>query len=229
MKTVKVFLEAIGLWKPLRRMYLSSKAWLYSLSVRGKEEDLYTEEYFLQYNYSSDNPKERLIKETQSEYIMRAINPKKVVVAGCAAGELVRELRQKSVEAWGFDISRNLKEIAYPEVVNYLRRGSLCDIPFQPEDGFNALIAFDVFEHIPKRKIDTMVKEIKRLSPEYLVTIIAHDYVEVGHVTLKPLKWWQKKFKEYYRLKDIEVDLNGLPKVHGIDGLDNAIRIWQRV
>ena len=232
MRAIIALLKYFGIWSGLKRACLDLRTWCYSFKYSDEKsmEKIYTKEYFNQNNYSKETPLEKTIKEAQSEYILRAVAPKKVLVAGCAAGELVRALRQKGMEAFGFDISPDLAAIAYPDVAQFLRPGSMNNIPFGPGDGFDVLVAFDVFEHVPYRLIEKMVLEINRLAPKYLVTIIAHDsYYEVGHITLKSLKWWEKMFKVNYRIKNTKVDLKGIPEVYSVKEPELLIKIWERV
>jgi SAM-dependent methyltransferase len=228
---MKAFLKSIRLWNVLKTTFLFFRTLHYNLLYSVKKPGFfYTKDYFIQYHYCTNDPHERIIKDAQAEYIVRAIHPVKVLVAGCAAGELVRALRLKNVQAWGFDISSAAKDVAYPEVVDYLRVGSMTDIPFDRMDQFDALVAIDVFEHIPLRDVNRMVEEINRLAPKFLLTIIAHESLFIGHITLMPLSWWEGKFRRHYRrINNISVDIKGIPEVYGVNDPFNPIRIWERL
>lgn len=226
---LKDFLKAKGIWQVLKTsslfLWTLMRNCIYSLGICRTS---YAKDYFIKSHYSTDDSREKVIKDAQAEFIIRAIGPKKILVAGCAAGELVRALRKKGAEAWGFDISKDMKEIAYPEVKDYLKIGSFTGIPFGAEDHFSALIIIDVLEHIPLLDIGKVIEETGRLASEYLFTIIAHESIFPGHITLLPLSWWRNRFKKYYHLVDMNVDTSGIPRVYGLDDPFNPIRIWKR-
>src|SRR6185503_4145380 len=98
-------------------------------------------------NYTQGDPNEIAIKSMQAR-IIAEFGGRKCVIAGCSNGELVRQCRAAGLDAHGFDVIPNIKEIAFPEVRNYLKHGSLTSIPYSREDGFETLIAIDVLEHI---------------------------------------------------------------------------------
>lgn len=227
--SIKKVLRALGLWPALKNICLVLRSYGCNLLHSQKTlSRLYSKDYFARCHYSTDHPQEGMIKDSQAEFIIRAVKPKKVLVAGCAAGELIRSLRAKGVECWGFDFAPDLGSVAYPDVAHYLRPGSLTAIPFECADGFDVFVAFDVFEHVLLKDIDRMIAEIDRLAPVYLVTIIAHGFIDIGHVTLMPLVWWQRKFAKHYALFPVRVDTEGIAKVYGIDDADSPIRIWRR-
>jgi len=71
------------------------------------------------------------IKKWQVIAIQRALlNCKKLLIAGCSRGELVRALRNVGIEAYGFDVSPDLDKIVIDEVRSYIRQGSILNIPF---------------------------------------------------------------------------------------------------
>ena len=105
------------------------------------------------------------------------------------------------MDAGGFDVIPNIREIAFPEIRDYVRCGSLTEIPFSSDDAFDTLVAIDVLEHIPERDLPLMVKEWCRIGVRQLVLLInLNQFWFPGHITLRPLSWWSNCFQPHFRL-----------------------------
>lgn len=160
---------------------------------------LYAADYHTTMNYAVESPIEAMWKSNVIDQMLRLCSPKKVLDAGCSAGEVVRQLRQRGIEAWGFDLSPDLARIAYRDVAPWLRQGRVDQIPFGPEDGFDTLVALDVFEHVPEQQIGPMVSEFARLGVRRVVAHIAMcEFQYPGHVTLRPLSWWDRQLAPWF-------------------------------
>ena len=161
----------------------------------------YDESYHKDKNYTVGDPKEIEIKQVQAAIIKHIADPTKCVVAGCSNGELVRQCRRQGINAHGFDVIPNLREIAFEEVRDYLRVGSLTEIPYEVEDGFDTLIAVDVLEHIAERDVGALVEQWNRLGLEKLVLLInLNQFWFPGHITMRPISWWGEQWKDHFRL-----------------------------
>ena len=186
--------------------------------------DLYRGDYHDARGYTTSPEHERHIKDAQAEFIVRNTGAKKVLVAGCSAGELLVSLERAGVEAWGFDIAADLQSFCLESVRQRVRVGRMTRIPFDRADGFDAIVAIDVFEHVPRRSVPTMVDELTRLGAPALVTLINHVSLnDPGHVTLMPLLWWRVQLRRAYHLRPEERTLR-LPRA-GIYGLDPSDRV----
>ncbi|MBL8729013.1 MAG: class I SAM-dependent methyltransferase [Planctomycetes bacterium] len=162
--------------------------------------ELYAGSYHADQNYSNGHRFETWYKGRIVDSIVRLLAPRKLLDAGCSAGEVVRQLRARGVDAHGFDLCADLDDIAYPEVRDFVRRGSVTTIPFGPEHGFDTLTAFDVFEHIPEDRIPAMVDEFARLGVRTVVALIAQcEFQYKGHLTLRPLTWWDRALAPRFR------------------------------
>jgi len=143
---------------------------------------------------------------TRCPFIAKLGGPK-CVVAGCSNGELVRQCRSLRIDAHGFDVIPNIKEIAFAEVRENLRHGSLTAVPYERDDGFDTLIAIDVMEHTPERDLSLVVNEWVRLGIRKLILLInLNQFWFPGHVTLRPLSWWMEQWKD--RFRDVETIKN---------------------
>lgn len=193
---------------------------------------LYARAYHDERGYTASAEEERAIKDAHAAFVVRATGARKVLVAGCSAGDLLRSLERVGIEAWGFDISPDLFAFCGDDLRDRVRHGSMTAIPYGPEDGFDAVVATDVFEHVPRRSVGAMVRELRRLESPSLVTLIDHVSLrDPGHVTLMPLVWWRVAFRGAYRLRPSRgVDRTGLPVVYGLDPADrhHVLRVWDR-
>lgn len=79
----------------------------------------------------------------------------------------------------------------------------------KPEGQFDAVLCYDVLEHIPEESIDYVMQEIFRYSKEIVLMHVgmgpAHALLPNGenaHITIKPASWWHEKVnkhkKEYH-------------------------------
>ncbi|MCR9246836.1 MAG: class I SAM-dependent methyltransferase [bacterium] len=168
---------------------------------------IYAGAYHADQNYSTNFEFETRYKRRIVDALIDIVRPTKILDAGCSAGEVVRQLRARGVDAHGFDLCADLDAIAYPEVRGYLRQGNVTAIPYGPEDGFDTLLALDVFEHIPESRLPAMIDDFARLGVRRVVALIALcEFQYLGHITLRPLHWWDQVFgSRYRRCQDGEV------------------------
>jgi len=176
----------------------------------------------------TDSQVEHDFKGAIADMVVRTLQPKKVVDAGCAGGLLVREMRNRGVETFGFDHCPDLDRIAVPEVAPYLRQGSVTKMPYGPEDEFDTLLCIDVFEHVPEDRVPDMVAEFDRLGVKNLAVHISHTELEhFGHITLRPLSWWDEQLgPKFRRAVNTGGELLALPLPYDPK---RVLRIYQRV
>jgi hypothetical protein len=71
--------------------------------------------------------------------------------------------------------------------------------PFGADDGFDTLLALDVFEHIPEQQIGAMIGEFARLGVRRVVAQISLcEFQYAGHITLRPLSWWDRQLAPWF-------------------------------
>jgi hypothetical protein len=205
----KITLEKMGLLE----FYFDFYTFYQNIRPLSRLDSIYNCNYISNRGY--DSAEDLRLKESHARETARLLNPKKVLVAGCAQGNAVLAFHNLGIEAWGFDII----PCALPEnhyLRTFIKQGSILNIPFSREDNFDTFVCTDVFEHIYIKDIPQMVNEIYRIGADSLALIINHDGLCQGHVTLKPLTWWVRQFQGKYRLADsIKTTV-----VHGCYGLD---------
>ncbi len=208
-----------------------SNAYTFGWSPDADEMVTYDETYHRGNNYTEGNETEISIKEVQVQIIRELADPEKCLVAGCSNGELVRQGRGQGLNAYGFDVIPNVKDIALPGMSDYLRPGSLTDIPYDVEDGFDTLVAVDVLEHIPERDLPRVIGEWQRMGFGKLVLLInLNQFWFPGHITLRPLDWWASQWKDHFTLARTVGRVGRLPRTYSNDGRYNQQwTLWQAV
>jgi len=190
----------------------------------------YDENYHEANKYIQGDPLEISIKKVQAKIIEELAGKGKCVIAGCSNGELVRQCRAIQIDAWGFDVIPNIQTIAFPEVRECLRTGSLTEIPYNKQDGFETLIAIDVLEHIPERDVPRMVDQWMALGVRKLILLInLNQFWFPGHITLRPLGWWEKQWQSRFRLVSASSRFASQPMVYSNGGHYNQQwTLWER-
>lgn len=218
--SVKRFLKLTG----ILRLLLDTISFISNYIPREKFEEIYSPSYHKSHGYDSEE--DFKIKKTQAIELCRLFSPKKVLVAGCSMGNAIIAFREIGVEAYGFDLNI---DNCLPSAKQFIRRGSLLKIPFNDSDGFDLLVCTDVLEHIRMRDIPRVIEEIYKLKIKWLAAIINHEQISIGHVTLKPLKWWIRQFDKKFKLHP-EIKTKAYVGIYGLDPKGNAcFTFWERV
>ncbi len=191
--------------------------------------DYDAEAYHLDLEYTG-SPDEALVKRVQAGILQSLLPDQKILIAGCSAGELVYSCRATAMDAWGFDPLTNIQQLCRPALRPFVRTGYLQHIPFGPDDHFDALAAIDVFEHIPERNVPQVVQECLRLQVSRLVLLInlAH-FSFPGHITLRPLHWWEQQFAPHFRRVHTQAHFPQFPAVYSNNGdYNRQWTVWEK-
>lgn len=124
---------------------------------------------------------------------------------GCAFGFLVRHLRRRGVEAWGFDVSQHAIDNAAEDIRTFVRTFDLTDgFSSQHLAGwpFRRFVCLETMEHIPEDKVDVALEKIhKSLTRDGwgLFTICTSDRpgweTDPTHITIHPREWWEDRLE----------------------------------
>lgn len=153
----------------------------------------YDREYMLRYGYCTRSPEEARLKQVQAGLIARVLQPRRALVAGCAAGELLLPLLARGVDAWGFDAAEGLESFVYPEVRERVLPFDVAEVGNFPSERaggeFDTFVAIDLFEHVDEARVDRMLDGVARRF-ERLALVISSSPAFEGHVCVKPFPWW---------------------------------------
>lgn len=134
------------------------------------------------YFRESYDTKERFISYWHQINETIKLKPNKVLEVGIGNGFVSRYLREKGIDVTTLDIVRELK----PGVA-----GSVLSMPFVNKS-FNVVTCYEVLEHLPYVDFTKALKEIRRVSREYVIlslpdhTAVYRFNIELPRI--KPIK-----------------------------------------
>jgi 2-polyprenyl-3-methyl-5-hydroxy-6-metoxy-1,4-benzoquinol methylase len=120
--------------------------------------------------------------------------------AGCAKGFLVRTLRERGKEAWGFDHSTWAIEHAEESAKSFLRLAVVDEFEF--DRAFDVTLSFFLLESLTESQALTFLKRARKRTRHALVAVIhtcedkpsaeqlADDDRDLSHITLRSRAWW---------------------------------------
>lgn len=103
--------------------------------------------------------------------IARHLRPRRVLEVGCGRGDVLELLRRAGVEAHGIDFSSDIVARAWPGLRPTMRCGDLLEVldaqvRHQPHLRFDLVCGFDIWEHLPPRRLDDYVERAVEVTSE---------------------------------------------------------------
>ena len=123
---------------------------------------------------------------------------------GCAKGFLVRALRERGRDAWGFDGSSWAIDHADPTARPYLTLASVDDATFDRR--FDVIVATDVLQTLTPAQIDALLRQARAWASTAIVAIIPSfgstteeaAFVKRDNdpsaITMRTRDWWHERF-----------------------------------
>lgn len=119
--------------------------------------------------------------------------------AGCAKGFLVRTLRERGKQAWGFDHSEWAIDHAEESAKPFLRRASVEEFVFDRD--FDVTLSFFLLESLTESQALAFLERARKQTRHALVSVIhtgeeeptkpvAGDDRDLSHITLQSRAWW---------------------------------------
>jgi SAM-dependent methyltransferase len=138
-----------------------------------------------------------------ADAIITQLAPKTVLDAGCAKGFLVAALRERGVEAYGFDLSEVAIAQAPEAARPFVRVGSLTE----PIDGqYDLVTCIEVIEHLDPADADRAVATLASASNRVLLSSTPGDRDEATHVNVQPPERWAQLFAANGLFRDVRHD-----------------------
>ncbi len=138
-----------------------------------------------------------------AERIVADIAPSSALDIGCAHGFLVEALRDRGVDASGFDVS----EFAISQVREDVRPHCRVGDVLQPIPGrYDLVVCIEVLEHLEERDADVAVANICAVTDDVLFTSTPVDYREETHVNVRPPEYWAGLFARHGFARDLSFD-----------------------
>ncbi len=138
-----------------------------------------------------------------ADRIVQDIGPASVLDAGCAMGLLVEALRQRSVEAYGLDISEYSISKVATEYASFCRVGSVSE-PFAQR--YDLIISIEVLEHMPAAESEKAVANFCQHTDDVLFSSTPFDYKEATHFNVQPPEYWAELFARHQFYRDVDFD-----------------------
>ena len=141
--------------------------------------------------------KEVLFAKQRATSLKKNFKPESSLDIGTAGGELVKELLDRSVDAYGIDVSKyqinNLPDILKGRVI----LAEAGNIPF-PDKQFDLVTAYHILEHIIEKDLINSLKEMSRVSKKYIILALPtqeniHAHVDPTHQSIFSYKVWTEK------------------------------------
>jgi SAM-dependent methyltransferase len=126
-----------------------------------------------------------------ADAIVDRMGPKRVLDAGCAMGFLVEALRERGVEAYGFDISSYAIANVPPAVKDFCWQAKVSD---ELDGHFDLIICQEVFPHVPLEAAVTAVGNFCRHADDVLFSSNPDYPPNPRHVNLQPPEYWDDVF-----------------------------------
>lgn len=155
-------------------------------------------------NYTWDNDQWRGFFQLVADRIIAIAGSGRMLDVGCAKGLLVQALREKGVEARGFDISQHAVDAAHDDVRPFLWVASATE----PIDGHYDLVSMiEMIEHMAPQDAQRAIDQIVAVTDRVLFSSSPGDHDEPTHVNTKPTAAWAAWFAErgFYRRTDVDL------------------------
>jgi len=129
---------------------------------------------------------------------------------GCACGYLIEELLRLGVKVKGWDIAKFIVEKASPAIRPFIEIKSIEEIGSLPDKIFDLVHISGVLGYVPPEKLDYYLSQVKRIAKKYVIVYVGtpddDDAPEENCIRLINEKddWWNKKFAEYFKIKEKE-------------------------
>ncbi len=138
-----------------------------------------------------------------ADAIVRQISPHTVLDAGCAMGFLVEGLRERSVAAYGIDISEYAIQRVRDDLKPYCRVGSVLDpLP----SSYELIVCIEVLEHLPAQLGEIAIRNLCAATDDILFSSTPTDYREASHLNVQPVEYWAEHFALNGFVRDVDFD-----------------------
>ena len=124
--------------------------------------------------------------------------PKSFLDIGCGPGHFSNEIKRlgkNSVCVTAIDISKQAKKFIEPNI-NFIQYDLRMHLDLSKK--FDVVLCLEVIEHIEEEYENILCESIVRHVGKYLIITVAQpNQRALGHVNLKSLKYWIRKFESF--------------------------------
>ena len=138
-----------------------------------------------------------------AERIARDINPRSALDAGCALGFLVECLRDRSIEAFGVDVSEYAIQRVREDMRPYCWVGSVLEpLPRR----YDLIVCIEVLEHLTAQECEQAVTHFCQASDDILFSSTPDDFREATHINVHTPDYWAGLFARHGFYHDVDFD-----------------------
>lgn len=137
-----------------------------------------------------------------ADKIIERFNPRTVLDAGCATGYLVEALRNRGIEAYGFDISEYAINNTSEDIKPFCIVHSILDpLPDNFPQEFDLIITLEVLEHLFPEEGRQALGNLCKYTDKIIFSSTPNDIDDRTHVNVQLGEYWAKLFAEnsFYR------------------------------
>ena len=128
-----------------------------------ERESKFEESYFGDYAGRGTYRDDRLKRAFRTRLVGRFLPRGRVLEIGCAYGYLLRALEER-FECVGIDVSEHAISVARTITKAPVECGDVMELlPRKPDGAFDAVLAFDILEHLPEGQIPGVLSQIARI------------------------------------------------------------------
>ena len=138
-----------------------------------------------------------------AERIATDIAPQSVLDAGCAIGLLVETLREREIDAEGFDISEYAIGQATESIREKVRVGSILE-PFGRR--YDLIVTIEVLEHLKPHEAEQAIANLCAHADDVLFSSTPSDFKEASHFNVQPPEYWAELFARNGFYRDLDFD-----------------------
>ena len=144
-----------------------------------------------------------------AERIAVDVAPRSVLDAGCAIGLLVETLRERGIDAEGFDISEYAVGQAHESIREKVRVGSILE-PFGRR--YDLIVTIEVLEHLKPHEAERAVANLCDHADDVLFSSTPFDFKEASHFNVQPPEYWAEMFARHGFYRDLDYDASFMAK-----------------
>ncbi len=137
-----------------------------------------------------------------ADQVVAGIQPRTVLDAGCTLGLLVEALRQRGVDAWGFDPAAEAVEQADPSAQPYCWAGHFTD-PLPQR--YDLIICLEAVAHLTEAEAGAAIANLCRFSDDILFAATPPQLLPKNHIG-KDGRDWGALFANQGFARDLEFD-----------------------
>lgn len=153
--------------------------------------------------YSLENPHWFRFYSLAADEIVRVLKPWTFLDVGCAKGFLVECLRNRGVEAYGFDTSEYALSQVRADMKPYCWVGSIAD---SLTKDYDVIACIEVCEHLAENEAAEAIRQMTSHTETMLFSSTPADFSEPTHINVRPVIDWLRIFARLSFGPDTEFD-----------------------